>query len=516
MRVLRVVCFGVLGVLVVCVVCGVGAVSARAAASAAVSQQASTVAGNVVPWMTNQLSQYAGAEDGPFVGGVWTDTASDAGCWACEQGGPATAAATLYVLGGESNSIYLSEAEQTINTAIAQQQTPDGGFTPPAGDGQPEDIASMFFGVEFGTTYHLLAPYLSAQTKAAWQASLADLGNYMINSGTATFYSNGNINLGITELFWLIWQATGQTQYQTDYNNSWAFTMSPPHNKFPGCGWIVTHAPTQADGSDGSGYFAETGTGGTGYDPEYSMLQLDVAARLWLMSGDPRALKVANMLVNQELPLVNTSTWMLDTSNGTRHTQSGRYVGFQTAAFAVLGLDAGRSDLLQYIQPELTQDETWYPQPGQANSAVFRRAFGNSISVLALAAANTDPQLNGDVAGLNLATTSGSASPAPVDVATGVTGTATGTGATPPTTTSSGATTSPTNGRTSGVPAGVSATPPPRVVSGAVAAKAAPPRTATSTLPSRKNRRTLTKRRRALSRHRHVWRRRHHRRRRRP
>ena len=336
--------------------------------------------------------------------GLWTpESAADNDCWACAQGGAATAAATLYVLGGESNPTLLQEAEQTINTAIAQQQTPDGGFTPPAGDGQSEAIATMFFGVELGTSYHLLAPYLDPATKAAWQASLANVGDYLITSGNAIWYSNGNINLGNTELFWLIWQATGETQFETDYNNSWAFIDAPPQSKFPGNGWVTVTAPTEANGSDGAGYFTEAGAGGTGYDPEYSMLQLDVAARLWLLSGDPRALYAANMLMNQEMTRVNTTTWMLDTSNGTRHTDADRYVGFQTGALAVLGLGAGRSDLVKYILPELQEEESWYPQTGQAASAGFRRAFGNSVALIALAAAVSDPAEASNVAPLGLA-----------------------------------------------------------------------------------------------------------------
>jgi hypothetical protein len=329
--------------------------------------------------------------DGPFAYGVWTAPAEYAGCWGCSQGGPATGAATAYVLTGHSNPALLGEAEQTINTAIATRQGADGGFTGPAGDEQSEGIGTMFFGVEFGTTYHLLAPYLDPRTRAAWQASLAAAANYEVNSGNTTWYANGNINLGYTEFLWLVWQATGESQFEQAYNASWSFTMDPPQSQFPGCGWVTVQAPTQADGSDGSGYFAETGAGGTGYDADYSSTQLDTASRLYLLSGDRRALRVANMLINMEMPRVNTSTWMLNTSDGTRHTQANRYDGFMTSSFAVLGLNAGRSDLTSYILPELEQEETWFPQPGQADSGVFRRAFGDSVSVIALAAAGSHP-----------------------------------------------------------------------------------------------------------------------------
>jgi hypothetical protein len=351
---------------------------------------AATVESSVVSFMTQQNAAYVGPVDGPFQDGVWTTP--QAGCWACANGGPATAAATLYVLTGHSNQTLLDEAEQTIDTAIDTMQTPDGGFTPPAGD-QPENIATMFFGVEFGTTYHLLAPYLSASTRLNWQASLAAAANYLINSGNTTWYSNGNINLGYTEFLYLVWQATGESQFETAYNASWSFTMDPPQWKFPGSGWVVVTPSTSADGVGGTGYFTEAGPGGNGYDAEYSMLQLDVASRLYLLSGDPRALYVANMLIDMETPLVNTTTWLINTSDGTRHTDPNREVGFESSAYAALGLEAGRSDLVSDILPELQTQETWYPEPNQADSPSFMRGFGNDISTIALAAAAADPAL---------------------------------------------------------------------------------------------------------------------------
>jgi len=350
---------------------------------------ASAVEGNVVPWMTQQLSQYAGSDYGPFQSGVWTD--AQATCWACDDGGPATAAATLYVLGGETNPTLFSEAAQTINTAIAGQQGLDGGFVPPTGDTTSEGIATMWFGVEFGTTYRLLSPYLDPATKQAWQTSLAAAADYLINAGDTTWYANGNINLGYTEFLWLAWQATGESQFETAYNSSWKFILSPPQTKFPGRGWITVQAPTLADGSDGKGYFAETGAGGTGYDPYYTTLQLDVASRLYLLSRDPRALTVANMMMNQEQPLVDTTDWLMNTSNGTRHTGIND-AEFVTSAYAVLGLDAGRTDLLPDVLPQLQQEEDWYSWTGQTDNSVFRRAFGNSVSTIALAAALADPQ----------------------------------------------------------------------------------------------------------------------------
>jgi hypothetical protein len=385
------------------------------ASSAALADTASTataVESNVTSFMGQQLNSYQGAE-GPFQSGVWTDT-SDA-CWACDNGGPATAAATQFVLTGASNPTLLNEAEETIYVAIADDQQSNGSFDPP--NTTPNIDNSIWFGNELGTTYRLLAPYLSAQTQAAWQASMSADANYLINSGNTAWYINGNLNLAETELLWLTWQATGNPTFETAYNNSWTFIMNPPQTKFPGAGWVTVTPPTQPDGADGQGYFAETGAG-TGWDPYYSTLQLDVAARLYLLSGDPRALRVANMIMNLETPLIDTSDWMLNSSNGTRHTGTNTSE-LITSAYAVLGFEGGRADLVANILPQLEQEEQWYTEPGQADLAGFRRAFGNSVAVIALAAALADPATSSGISQYgvtgtdNPTTTSTSTTPSP-------------------------------------------------------------------------------------------------------
>jgi hypothetical protein len=289
------------------------------------------------------------------------------------------------VLGGATDQTLLQEAERTINTAIATRQAADGSFTDPTAGGQPADIATMFFGVEFGATYQLLSPYLTPATRALWGNSLAAAANYLVNHGDASWYSNGNINLGFAELFYLAWKATGRANLLRDYNNEWSFLVSPPQNKFPGAGLKIIKQPTAADGSDGAGYLAETGPGGTGFDPEYTMLQLDVAARLYLLSGDPRALRLANLEVNILKPRTS-STMMLDTSGGTRHTQPNRQVGFQDSAAVVLSLFDGRSDLAPLAIADLSAEKNWFQWASQDNP-VFRRALGDSMSVAALAEA---------------------------------------------------------------------------------------------------------------------------------
>jgi hypothetical protein len=320
-----------------------------------------------------------------FDSGEWLNSTTT--CWSCSNGGLATASATLWRATGGTRNDLLQKATETIDTAIAARQGPDGAFSPPPGsaDGQPPGIATMFFGVEMGTALIELSPALDPARRAAWTDSLARAADYVVNGGFSTWYANGNLNLGDVELLYLAWQATGASRFQAAYETAWRFVLDPPQDKFPGDGLRIVTEPSRPDGSDGAGYLAENGPGGVGFDAEYSGLQLDVASRLYLLSGDPRALRLANLLVNMLLPRVD-SDWLLNTSGGTRHTEPDRKVPFLTSALAVLGWGAGRGDLAGFVTAHLAATTTQYGFSWNQTNDVFRRALGNDISVIAMAA----------------------------------------------------------------------------------------------------------------------------------
>lgn len=357
---------------------------ALTAAAATTRAHAKADLGVATSFLNRELAVYAAH----YANGYWGD--GEVGCWACTQGGPMTAAATDYVITG--NKQMLARAVQTLNLAIATRQSSAGAFSDPVTGqsdqitSQSDQITTMFFGDEFGETYLLLNSHVAKATAASWRTALERTANYMINSGASTWYANGNVNLGIVELLWTTWLASGQRRYLNAANVAWSVLEQPNQLLFNGCGWFTVKTPSVRFDANGAGYFAETGAGGTGYDPYYSMLQLDVAARLYLISGDLRFLRAANMLMNQENPRVNKSSWMINVSNGTRHTAANSYQGFQTSAYAVLSLLSNRRDLTRDVLPELRTDERWFSQAGQPNSDVFRRAISTSVSTAALAA----------------------------------------------------------------------------------------------------------------------------------
>ena len=109
-----------------------------------------------------------------------------------------------------------------------------------------------------------------------------------------------------------------------------------------------------ADGLDGKGYFTEGAADAIpGFDAEYTMLQIDFLARLYVINREPVVLRMLNMVTNELMPRVNTTTWRLNTSGGSRHPQLNREFPFDTAALAVLA-NLGNRPYMQRFVPSQT------------------------------------------------------------------------------------------------------------------------------------------------------------------
>ena len=78
--------------------------------------------------------------------------------------------------------------------------------------------------------------------------------------------------------------------------------QSPAQPRWAGFGLHITRRPTRADGSNGRANRAESGGGKPGYDPEYTMTQLDNTTEMGILSRDPRYLRLMNLLLDQLLP----------------------------------------------------------------------------------------------------------------------------------------------------------------------------------------------------------------------
>jgi hypothetical protein len=246
----------------------------------------------------------------------------------------------------------------------------------------------MFFTLELGNAYLELSDSLGKARRDRWRGAITGAADYLVRNGNLTWYTNGNINLGNTAVFYLAWRVSGRASYLDAYNRSWTFTLSPPQQRWRGFGLHLIRTPRRADGADGAGYLAESGGLAPGFDPEYSMLQLDVASRLYVESGDPRALRVTNLLVNALLPRVDAD-WALDTSNGTRRPQIGRKVPFITPALVVLADLGGRTALIPRARSQFGRIDREFRGALTYSHRNMYRGLGNEAAVV-LEAASPD------------------------------------------------------------------------------------------------------------------------------
>jgi hypothetical protein len=150
----------------------------------------------------------------------------------------------------------------------------------------------------------------------------------------------------------------------------------------------MVRKPTGAKGDVGAGYLAESGGGRPGFDPEYTMLQLSVAARAYLLSHDPRFRWLANVLWNQLSPLVKRPAWTFDARGGTRRSNLDMMT---SPGMAVLATAAGRTDLLPSLDAQTsTAMYTTYLQNARQNwgNGSLYRGYGNELGVGLLALAS--------------------------------------------------------------------------------------------------------------------------------
>jgi hypothetical protein len=305
--------------------------------------------------------------------GLWHNPTSQNGCWWCLDSA-GTAAAILSQRHEADSSALVSVAEATYTRAIAENQLPDGAFQ---SEGKPEGITTGFELIEVGIAYLELEHVLPAATRVSWQLAIERAADYLMACGDMSWYVNGNVQLHQVEDMWLAWQITGAERFHVAYEAEWTFTISPPQSRWGGFGMQITRAPSRPDGSDGSGYLAESGGGAPGFDPEYTMLQLDYATSLWVLTHEQRYLWLANLLFNQLQPLVNSSG-ILNATGGTRRNDM---LPFFSMGSVVL-LDSGdRPDLAQFVATQLPEVTSQYESRSIYGNLNFYRGLSIWLSV---------------------------------------------------------------------------------------------------------------------------------------
>jgi hypothetical protein len=349
-----------------------------------VATQSATDRGPLLPLLTDALGSLS-SRSGPsdpryFSGGVWLSGQDD--CFRCNVG-PGVAAAAVAASTGDRLAFGL--AVLTFDHAIAAHGQADGSFGPPSGTETSDDIQTMMFANELGTALIALTPQLDPGRIQAWTSALTGAADFLIRNGNLSWYTNGDIVLGNALTMALAYRVTGNATYQAAYEQALAFALTPDQQLWPGYGLVYTATPNRPDGRDGAGYLTENGGSGPGYDAELTSAQADVATQLFLVNGDPRALRLMNLLMNQILPRIDTTAWTLDTSGGTRHPQPGRSVGFNSPVLAVLAWQGGRGDLAALASSQIAMiDHNFRGALTYTNPGMYYN-FGTEPTTLLLA-----------------------------------------------------------------------------------------------------------------------------------
>lgn len=267
-----------------------------------------------------------------FQAGVWNY--ANAACFPC-QDGPASLSAAIFAV--TQNTAYLSLSSATVAASIAAHKNADGSL----GDETTPD--PIFFLDEIGfSCWETLAAVTPTQ-RTLCQETMRRGADWLISSGNANWYANGNIVAAQVAVFLWAYRVTQDAKYLTQYNTELAFLQNPPQvGNNIGFGLHLT-SPT-------TGYLAERGAGGTGYDGDYTQLSLSTLARVYAVNHDPAILNLCNLLFNTLWSHTNPLTFVLDASGGTRHSLQ---EPLWTGAMGVLAYQGGRADLMPLLSAQL-------------------------------------------------------------------------------------------------------------------------------------------------------------------
>lgn len=252
-------------------------------------------------------------------GTVFTGSAATGGTWNRTHIDAAPGLAAVAYLGGyDSTHWSVQRATNVMDYAVSVQEL-DGEFVPPGAEGTPNQDFILADMVE---AILLLDGKVAGAKIDAWTASVVAAAQWLWTN-EQNWYTNGNIELLSTCAFEMVYRLTGDATWADRRDAQYLWTVAPNPINPPGAagsGLIIDVVPLAADGSDGAGYLTEylSGVSSPGYDPSYANLQLSFATRWYQFSGDPRALRLMNLLHNKLMPRVDQATWLLDATGGTR------------------------------------------------------------------------------------------------------------------------------------------------------------------------------------------------------
>jgi hypothetical protein len=330
--------------------------------------------------------------------GVWSAGNHSAGPWGVYQS-PATAEAALANDPSAGNLEADREhearvAEETINAGIASHNA-SGGFEPSS---DTDAVDGAWFAEDLGFVGDVLykGGWLRGGTLQSWEQRLVSYVRWLQSTGNTSWYTNGNVNLRFAlimlearNLATDAGDATDAAEMSADLSTEEAFTVNPCAGGTctPGAGRWGWHQ----DGN--AGYFSETPSGWpndwscdnspcTGFDPEYTALQLQDALTGYVISGyDGWWQNIVVSEYNRLAPLV--SSGRLNQANGSRKNDPPFL--FFPPVYAVLDEHNLTSDDAGW-QAQMNQYQTdaniWVANAGSQGPEEYRALAAPAVAVL--------------------------------------------------------------------------------------------------------------------------------------
>lgn len=278
--------------------------------------------------------------------------------WVYTSSAPAALCASLFV--ETANPKYLATSIEAWDYAIDNLFHPSNYFIDVANSAT--NLERIVFATHLSWTLFILGNQLDAAHQKKWLAAVKGNIEQLETSGELIWYANGNWSANQVRMLYLATQVCKQqgdtveyARYNTLYERNVVFLTTPVTTdpKWAGYGLVTDVAGGWADWSDYQAHLTELNGGppipnaGAGtswnnvapfgtYDGDYAGLALEHLTQWFAVSRDIRALKILNGYTNKYLSTVNTTTWIGNFSNGSRHNNPGN--GINTPALPVLAL----------------------------------------------------------------------------------------------------------------------------------------------------------------------------------
>lgn len=350
-----------------------------------------------------------------------------ANVWYLSTLAPACLLATLskYTTNETLRDSYIDMCVEIVNRVCEQNVNTDGVFTAGAGGvaavgPDPPSMGTVFTdtaAIEATSSIgwillQLPEDRIPMRTKARWLAVCQANCDWMDTRSLDTvYYINGNFNVHLLNAYWFTAAASNAVDrptYEDMYERALAFIMAPtPLATWAGYGFTIdTSGGPASDWSDRLAHLTETpgyvGPNPTpNFDPYYSTLQLDLLARLFLVNRDYRISQLMNAISNKMEPLINTSTWVIDCTGGSRQNITQGYVMGWLQVSSLLACKKLNTTLLSSVNVLAAWDTQVIPSLS-GNTTVGTTAAG-TMRQLALCVATTREAAN--VAQLKVTTT---------------------------------------------------------------------------------------------------------------